>query len=82
MVTIFIGANNLCDVCDDPQKHSPANYAAAIEQALDNLKAQMPRVFVNLVPVVDVTRLGELSTGFCSFLHPFECGCAVDKKKT
>jgi len=81
VITIFIGANNLCDVCDDYEKHSPAKYSQAIEDALDRIKATIPRVFVSLVPSVDVTRLGDLSKGFCSLLHPFECGCAVNAKK-
>lgn len=55
MLTLFIGANNLCDVCTDPANNGPDAVQAGIEAALDYVKANVPRVFVNLVPVVDVT---------------------------
>lgn len=55
MLTLFIGANNLCDVCTDPANNGPDALQAGVEAALDYVKANVPRVFVNLVPVVDVT---------------------------
>jgi phospholipase B1 len=77
MLTIFIGANNLCDVCEDPNKHGPSAFATSIEQALDYLKANVPRLYINLVPTVDVTELGKVTSFLCNVLHPFECYCAV-----
>jgi hypothetical protein len=34
MLTIFIGANNLCDVCEDPNKNGPTAFANSIEVLL------------------------------------------------
>lgn len=77
MLTLFIGANNLCDVCTDPANNGPDAVQAGIEAALDYVKANVPRVFVNLVPVVDVTELGAVNSLWCDFLHPWLCECAV-----
>jgi len=78
LLSIFIGGNDLCDYCDDTNKHSPANFAATLEGVLDSIKARFPRVFVNLMTPPDVTLLGEVSSGLCSILHAFECACNDD----
>lgn len=47
---------------------------------MDIIYDKIPKSYVNLVTPVDVTRLGVLSSGLCSLLHPYECGCAVGSK--
>jgi phospholipase B1 len=76
-LTVFIGGNDLCRVCQGKDQHQPDNYIAYVEQALDLLQANIPRLFISLVPFVDVTRLGELSQGLCIPLHWFLCPCGV-----
>lgn len=49
---------------------------------LDTIKTHIPRVYVNLVSPPDVTLLGQVSSGFCSLLHAYECGCATDTPRT
>lgn len=78
MLTIWIGPNNLCDVCKEPAANTPEVYGAEIEAALDLLKARMPRLFVNIVPTLDVTMLYPLKNGFCGLLHSFECSCGAN----
>ena len=57
MVTVFIGANDLCSAsCLNPVSWSPAAHAKKLSIALDYLQKHLPRTIVNLVPV-----LGELS---------------------
>eukprot|EP01102_Stenamoeba_stenopodia_P019626 TRINITY_DN745_c0_g1_i4.p1 TRINITY_DN745_c0_g1~~TRINITY_DN745_c0_g1_i4.p1 ORF type:complete len:491 (-),score=98.08 TRINITY_DN745_c0_g1_i4:117-1589(-) len=77
LLTIFIGGNDLCKYCQDTDKYSPSNYGANLEATLNVLLQSMPKVLVNLVPVVDVTRLAEVSSGLCTLLHPFECPCGT-----
>jgi len=77
VVTIMVGANNLCDYCIDPNLNSPTQFQLNIEQGLDMLLKDVPHVFVNLVSTVDVTSLYPASTGFCGLLHGFECECGV-----
>jgi len=79
VVTFFIGANNLCRYCRDPNRDSPANYAANVRAALDTL-TQVPRMIVNLVAVVDVTKLkvveGANYPG-CDSVHQTVCSCGT-----
>lgn len=77
LVTLFIGGNDLCKYCRDTEGYSPQNYFNNIQSALDILQAGLPKTLVNLVPVVDVTRLASVSSGLCFLLHPFECPCGT-----
>eukprot|EP00070_Physeter_catodon_P045497 XP_028352391.1 phospholipase B1, membrane-associated-like [Physeter catodon] len=60
IITLFIGGNDLCDVCDDPVRYSPQNFTDNIGKALDILHAEVPRAFVNLVKVLEIISLREL----------------------
>ncbi|CAH1792265.1 unnamed protein product [Owenia fusiformis] len=78
MITLFIGGNDLCAVCDDYDTYSATNYINYIQEALDILHAEVPRAFVNMVEVLDVGLLEELNDGLiCSALHTVECHCAA-----
>jgi len=76
-LTILIGPNNLCDVCLDPVYNGAPAYITALEQVLDWIGANIPRVFINVVPSMDLTLLYPLNEGLCGLLHGFECECAV-----
>ena len=59
MVTLMIGANNLCShTClrKNFWPHSPHGHATFLKAALDILHANMPKTFVNLVPVVGMSQ--------------------------
>ncbi|XP_075451528.1 phospholipase B1, membrane-associated isoform X2 [Ascaphus truei] len=60
LVTLFIGGNDLCGICKDPIYHSPENFVNYIKTALDIFYEQVPRIFVNLVSVLDILPLKEL----------------------
>uniref|UniRef100_A0A803KAE1 Phospholipase B1, membrane-associated n=1 Tax=Xenopus tropicalis TaxID=8364 RepID=A0A803KAE1_XENTR len=60
LLTIFIGGNDLCGICKDPIYHSPEKYIYRIQEALDYLQAEVPRLFVNLVIILDIMPLKEL----------------------
>jgi len=77
VLTIFIGANNLCDLCNDYNFNSATAYIQSLEQTLDWIGSNIPRVFINVVTTVDVTELYPLSEGLCGILHGFECECGV-----
>lgn len=53
MITVFFGANDLCSAyCYDPIKASPINHGRKLMVALDYLRDNLPRTFVNLIPVL------------------------------
>jgi len=78
ILSFFIGGNDLCDACGEPDKYSAANYKANVEKALDAIQSNIPNIFVNLVLPPDVSLLAGVTGGLCGLLHPFECGCTTD----
>jgi len=79
LLTLFIGANDLCGFCEDPAAKGAANYEQKLTEVLNFLQANIPRVFVNLAAPVDVTQLYELNGEgiLCNLLHGFECPCGT-----
>uniref|UniRef100_A0A1I8ITW1 Phospholipase B1, membrane-associated n=1 Tax=Macrostomum lignano TaxID=282301 RepID=A0A1I8ITW1_9PLAT len=70
LITLFVGGNDICDYCKDKEMFSPENYIRHIRNALDYLHDNVPRAFVNVVEVLDVTLVKELKDGSptCSVL--------------
>jgi len=82
MVTLFIGGNDLCRYCNNPEVLSAENYAKHIQDTLDYLHDNLERVFVNLVGIFDLTVLGKIEIGFtCKVLHPVLCPCGIDPQE-
>ncbi|KAL6055823.1 Lysophospholipase 1 [Balamuthia mandrillaris] len=77
LLTLFIGGNDLCASCEEPEDYSADKFEAHIKEVLLRLKNSVPRLFVNLVLALDVTNLYKASQGFCSLLHLYECPCGV-----
>ncbi|XP_025829721.1 phospholipase B1, membrane-associated-like [Agrilus planipennis] len=77
MITVFFGANDLCSAqCFDAQKGSPYNHAVKLSKALDYLQRHLPRTFVNLIPVIDVTVSVRLKRSLmCRLMHSLYCTC-------
>jgi hypothetical protein len=74
LLTILIGSNNLCVVCNDPIANDAVNFQQKLIEALDYVSTNIPRVFVNLVANIDVTELFNFKAGAC-ILHGYECSC-------
>jgi len=74
-IALFIGGNDLCDSCVEPDRFTAAVYSANVQRALDQIKGSLRNVFVSLVVPPDVTLLSELTGGLCDILRPFECSC-------
>ncbi|KAI3389734.1 hypothetical protein SNEBB_008146 [Seison nebaliae] len=84
IVSLFIGGNDLCDVCNEPEKLSAKNYVKHIEEALDYLHENLPKTFVNLVNVLDVPLVQQLNYKhfFCPLEHFIICKCGAYPKKS
>jgi len=76
VLTIWIGSNNICDVCNNEANNNVNDFKKHIYAALDYLYANVPRLFVNLLANMDITKLYDIKSGTCSLLHPAECPCA------
>ena len=73
MVTVIIGHNDACThVCNSTlgvdmyEDASPAKYAKNIKDTLDILQQNLPRTFVNLVPIAgNILIVSKLSHDLC-----------------
>ncbi|XP_019404135.1 PREDICTED: phospholipase B1, membrane-associated [Crocodylus porosus] len=85
IITVLIGANDLCNYCKDPNHYSAVNFTRHIQEALDILHAEIPRAFVNLVEVMDLISLRQMfqdSQGQCpTHLKDYLCGCVLPVKE-
>lgn len=53
MITLFFGANDICSAqCYDSEKASAKSHVRKLVVALDYLQQNLPRTFVNLIPVL------------------------------
>lgn len=53
MITVFFGANDICSAqCYNKEKASARSHARKLMKALDYLYENLPRTFVNLIPVL------------------------------
>ncbi|KAI4898566.1 hypothetical protein NFI96_023156 [Prochilodus magdalenae] len=78
LVTLFIGGNDLCQYCNDKVGLSPAKFMGHLQDALDMLYNEVPRVLVNLVEILEIEGLREVtSNGTGCFLQPTLCRCFI-----
>ncbi|XP_022919287.1 phospholipase B1, membrane-associated-like [Onthophagus taurus] len=77
MITVFFGANDLCSAqCYDKEKASPLNHGLKLMKALDYLQENLPRTFVNLIPVLDVSASVRIKRSMiCKIMHRLFCAC-------
>jgi phospholipase B1 len=84
VLTIFIGANNLCKACDDRYSvyDSAVEFKKSLQHILLRVKDNFPKTFVNLVSIFNISGVFEisLSSDYCSGVHDIlgfaECECA------
>jgi hypothetical protein len=81
LVTVLIGANNLCASCIEWMNpfDTAAEFGASIDKTLDTLTT-MPRTLVNVVQLFNLSSVYEVSKGspYCKNVHqdfPLECEC-------
>ncbi|XP_067938740.1 phospholipase B1, membrane-associated-like isoform X2 [Watersipora subatra] len=78
MVTLFIGGNNLCDFCSDLIAHSAETMIANVAEALDILRDNIPRLYVNLLEIFDISPIAGLGDGIiCGLVHGAVCSCGT-----
>ncbi|KAI5702514.1 hypothetical protein M8J75_000922 [Diaphorina citri] len=77
LITIFFGANDLCSgQCYNKEGTTALQHQKKLKLALDYLQDHMPRTFVNLVPVLDVSVSVRVKRSLvCRLLHRFFCAC-------
>jgi phospholipase B1 len=91
LFTILIGANNVCGVCDQTKwdkNDSGDKYEVALRKALEKMELLLPRSFVNLVMMFNVSQVYTigLNDPLClnrhKYIGPYECECVFGKNDT
>ncbi|XP_040586851.1 phospholipase B1, membrane-associated isoform X2 [Mesocricetus auratus] len=76
LVTLFIGVNDLCRYCENPENHSANEYVKHVQRALDILYEELPRAFINVVEVMELAGLHQGQNGQCAMLPSVQnCSC-------
>jgi len=88
LLTIFIGANNLCGVCTGNTDSTPAFFEATLRKVLQYVEAKIPRVFVNLVTIFNISGVWDagMTKEYCVLLWDgitdHECYCLTTGVKS
>jgi len=77
MLSVWMGSNNLCVICQNYTANNGDNYEKHMLATLEYLYANVPRLYVNLLPNLDITQMYQYKAGVCSLLHGYECTCAT-----
>ncbi|KAH0505598.1 Phospholipase B1, membrane-associated [Microtus ochrogaster] len=76
LVTLFVGGNDLCHYCENSENQLVDDYIKHIQQALDILYKELPRVFINVVEVMELAGLYQGEGGKCAMpLAVQNCSC-------
>lgn len=84
VMTIFIGANNLCSACRNSSSSNPDNYINELDAVLAQINSTIPRTFVNVMLLFNISQVWNIhqQTDYCKFMWEFvvttECGCLTD----
>ncbi|XP_048452629.1 phospholipase B1, membrane-associated [Rhincodon typus] len=83
VITLFIGANDLCEYCMNKEAYSADNYVKHIEEALDILHQQVPRAFINMVQILEMSGIRRLkkNTIGCALLQKDICPCFLNPRE-
>ncbi|KAL2306065.1 hypothetical protein Nmel_003967, partial [Mimus melanotis] len=89
LITVHIGANDLCNYCKDPDHYSAGNYIKRIQETLDILHKEastVPKALVSLVDVVDILPLRQLFVDppvQCpTYLADYLCTCVLTEENS
>jgi len=84
MLTILIGANNICPACTNRSISQPDYFEAQMRAVITQVHQTIPRVFVNLLPLFNMSQVWNVSMkslyckGMWDEVTTSECGCLTD----
>ncbi|KAJ7340976.1 hypothetical protein JRQ81_004263 [Phrynocephalus forsythii] len=83
LVTILIGGNDLCQYCLDKETYSVENYVKHLQDTLDILYEELPRAFVNMVEIMELTELRRIEREASGCVHSGAslCPCILNPQE-
>ncbi|KFR06463.1 Phospholipase B1, membrane-associated, partial [Opisthocomus hoazin] len=77
LITILVGGNDLCQYCLDEETYSVQKYVKHLQDTLDVFYEELPRVFVNIVEILEISGLRQIaaSSSECALTAKAACPC-------
>jgi len=88
LATILLGANNLCGSCHNSSQNTPAAYVQALDQGLQYLYENIPRVRVLVLPMFNISQVyyWHNTEEYCKLMwdtiSASECSCITKPSAT
>jgi len=88
LLTLFIGANNLCGACRNDSNTMPQWWADHLNAVLTQIHNEIPRVFVNVMTIFNISGVWDAgqTSWYCRALWDgitnHECGCLTTGQKS
>ena len=74
LLTIFIGANNICPSCKNGSNTMPDFFEEKLNEVIQSVHDRIPRVFVSVMTIFNISQVWDVahSDKYCSFMeHKF-----------
>ncbi|XP_064780997.1 phospholipase B1, membrane-associated-like [Oncorhynchus masou masou] len=83
LVTLLVGARDLCDYCMDHNNLTPRNYSENLMLSLDMLYKEVPRVMVNVIEVLEMNPLRSVRKNdlVCNLIQRNACPCFLNPEE-
>ncbi|KAM5129988.1 phospholipase B1, membrane-associated-like [Mantella aurantiaca] len=82
VITIFVGANDLCDYCKNKTLFSVETFSNSLMESLDMMQEELPRSIVNVVQLLQIAKLRQINDNSVGcILQRFFCSCVVQPKE-
>ena len=75
LLALLYSHNDQCRMCNGDSEIQPAFYATALDETVNKLVTNIPRVFISLVSPLSVSILDSVVAGLCPQLHAKACPC-------
>uniref|UniRef100_A0A1I7TTG2 Lipase_GDSL domain-containing protein n=1 Tax=Caenorhabditis tropicalis TaxID=1561998 RepID=A0A1I7TTG2_9PELO len=82
-LNIFIGHNDLCNICNNMTLYGPETFGESIKKSLSIIESSIPNVFVNIMPPINVQIHTQAhgASPFCELSHRKTCSCIFELDK-
>ncbi|NXU51774.1 PLB1 Phospholipase, partial [Turnix velox] len=84
LITVLIGGNDLCQYCLDKEAYSVQKYVTHLQDTLDIFYKELPRVFVNVVEILEISGLRQIavSSSRCALIVKTICPCFLNPEES
>lgn len=84
LLTIMIGANDICQYCLNGYNNTIYKYIFNLEQLFQNIISDTEYLFVNVISTFDVSLTADWQNRGCDFVHNLinECPCILGRDKS